>query len=201
MAESSAPLSDLTARERDMLALVAGGMSNDEIAEALKISVNTVKTTVRVLYRKIGVQSRVQAMLYWQRAQPLGSNRVDALQEARRTVAEALAADVPSPSAQRPPAPPSPQRSPAKRHAAGPVDHLRRDLEAGQTVVRDLPAGDLRRVTTLLEMAQSIARSESRPVRLETVFAPPDRVVVRIRLEEPVRPDPPAAGRRGRAPD
>ncbi len=52
----------LSARETDVLALVAAGISNDEIARRLFLSINTVKTYVRTAYRKIGVTSRSQAV-------------------------------------------------------------------------------------------------------------------------------------------
>jgi len=59
----------LTARERDVLRLLAGGRSNPEIARALYVEVNTVKTHLKRLYGKLGVHSRMQAA---QRAQELG---------------------------------------------------------------------------------------------------------------------------------
>lgn len=48
----------LTARERDVLRLVAQGRSNDEIARALFLSVRTVESHVAAAYRKIGVGGR-----------------------------------------------------------------------------------------------------------------------------------------------
>ncbi len=54
----------LTEREANVLALIVGGLENTEIAERLFISVNTVKTRIRGLYRKIGVDTRVQAALW-----------------------------------------------------------------------------------------------------------------------------------------
>ncbi|MCR6033378.1 winged helix-turn-helix transcriptional regulator [Nocardioides sp. zg-579] len=55
---------DLTVREFEVLALVAAGLSNAEIAERLYVSVNTVKTYVRAAYRKIGVDRRSQAVIW-----------------------------------------------------------------------------------------------------------------------------------------
>lgn len=52
----------LSERESDVLALVAAGHSNDEIARRLFLSINTVKTYVRSAYRKIGASSRAQAV-------------------------------------------------------------------------------------------------------------------------------------------
>ena len=54
----------LSLRESDVLALVAQGLSNQEIAEALFLSINTVKTYIRSTYRKIGVATRPLAMAW-----------------------------------------------------------------------------------------------------------------------------------------
>jgi DNA-binding NarL/FixJ family response regulator len=54
----------LTVRERETLALIATGRSNDEIAREMRISLNSVKSYIRSAYRKTGVQSRSQAVLW-----------------------------------------------------------------------------------------------------------------------------------------
>lgn len=54
----------LSAREREVLLLVASGCSNLEIATALYVSPNTVKTYLRTAYRKVGVSRRSQAVLW-----------------------------------------------------------------------------------------------------------------------------------------
>jgi NarL family two-component system response regulator LiaR len=54
----------LTAREIDVLRLVAGGYANKEIARELDISDKTVKTHVSSVLSKLGVQSRTQAALF-----------------------------------------------------------------------------------------------------------------------------------------
>jgi DNA-binding NarL/FixJ family response regulator len=54
----------LTARERETLGLIATGKSNDEIARTMEISLNSVKSYIRSAYRKTGVQSRSQAVLW-----------------------------------------------------------------------------------------------------------------------------------------
>ncbi|HEY0903379.1 MAG TPA: response regulator transcription factor [Marmoricola sp.] len=54
----------LTARESEVIAFVAQGMTNDEIARRSYLSVNTVKTYLRTAYRKIGAQRRSQAVAW-----------------------------------------------------------------------------------------------------------------------------------------
>ena len=54
---------DLTDREREILALIADGRSNAEIAAALYISLATVKTHVTRVLAKLGVRSRAQAIV------------------------------------------------------------------------------------------------------------------------------------------
>jgi DNA-binding CsgD family transcriptional regulator len=54
----------LTERERDVLRLLASGMSNVQIADEMFLSVNTVKTYVRSAYKKIHVTSRSGAILW-----------------------------------------------------------------------------------------------------------------------------------------
>ena len=55
---------DLTAREAEVLALIAAGRSNQEIAEKLVVSINSVKSYIRTAYRKAGITSRTQAVLW-----------------------------------------------------------------------------------------------------------------------------------------
>jgi DNA-binding NarL/FixJ family response regulator len=54
----------LTEREADVLSLLAQGRSNKDIARNLHIVEDTVKTHVRHILAKLGVQSRTQAALY-----------------------------------------------------------------------------------------------------------------------------------------
>ncbi|WP_291316761.1 response regulator transcription factor [Desulfuromonas sp.] len=55
---------NLTSREVDVLALLTGGATNEGIAERLCISVNTVRTHVYNIFKKIKVNSRLQASLW-----------------------------------------------------------------------------------------------------------------------------------------
>jgi two-component system, NarL family, response regulator LiaR len=54
----------LTERETEVLRLLVQGRSNKEIAQALQIVEDTVKTHVKHILAKLGVQSRTQAVLY-----------------------------------------------------------------------------------------------------------------------------------------
>ena len=56
----------LSDRQRDVLELLAEGLGNRSIAEALNISPNTVKFHIRQIYQRLDVTNRVEATLLFQ---------------------------------------------------------------------------------------------------------------------------------------
>ena len=55
---------DLTKREKDVLRLMVTGVGNEEIANQLFIATSTVKNHVRNIFRKLDVNTRVEAVVY-----------------------------------------------------------------------------------------------------------------------------------------
>ncbi|MGW8466264.1 PAS domain S-box protein [Pseudomonas sp. CLCA07] len=68
----SASFTDLTARERDVLGLICEGLADKEIAVRLKLAANTVRNHVSMVYSKLGVHSRSEAIV-WARERGLFS--------------------------------------------------------------------------------------------------------------------------------
>jgi DNA-binding NarL/FixJ family response regulator len=58
------PAEELTAREREILALVADGLPNKIIARRLGITERTVKNNLTHIFQRIGVTHRTQAALW-----------------------------------------------------------------------------------------------------------------------------------------
>lgn len=61
-AQPPVPGLDLTARERDVLALLVEGLNNSQIAEKLTVSPSTIKSHVSNILSKLGVASRTEAV-------------------------------------------------------------------------------------------------------------------------------------------
>ncbi|MEU3708571.1 LuxR C-terminal-related transcriptional regulator [Streptomyces catenulae] len=68
--ESSGPEeSSLSRRQHEVMALVSRGARNAEIAERLRLSEKTVKNHLNRIFRQLGANSRVEAVVLWQRGQ------------------------------------------------------------------------------------------------------------------------------------
>lgn len=61
-AETLRDVPDLTVREKDMILFLSNGLTNKEIAEALGVSENTIKTHLKSLYQKLDVKNRTEAV-------------------------------------------------------------------------------------------------------------------------------------------
>ena len=59
---------ELSAREAEVMSLIADGQTNGEIAARLFLAEKTVKNHVRRIYSKLGVGSRPAAIAYWRSA-------------------------------------------------------------------------------------------------------------------------------------
>jgi DNA-binding NarL/FixJ family response regulator len=58
------PIAPLTAREEELVLAVARGLANAEIADALHISLSTVKTHLSSLMAKLGARNRVEIAMW-----------------------------------------------------------------------------------------------------------------------------------------
>jgi DNA-binding NarL/FixJ family response regulator len=73
-------LNRLTARERDIVRLLASGATNKEMAQTLNVAVSTVKANLTKIFRKLGQPDRLRLALYASALRPAleaGSDRID----------------------------------------------------------------------------------------------------------------------------
>ena len=91
MAEYGEPL---TRREKELLRLVATGITNQQVAHRLHISVNTVKVHLRNIYTKLGAESRTEATMIAVRE---GLIVVDGIEPAAETATDEAAVPAPEP--------------------------------------------------------------------------------------------------------
>jgi DNA-binding NarL/FixJ family response regulator len=62
---ADAALAELTAREREILAHLSEAMSNKEIAQAMNLSPETIKSHLQRIYAKLGIGSRTEAIRFF----------------------------------------------------------------------------------------------------------------------------------------
>lgn len=129
----STDLRQLTERELETLRLVAEGLSNQQIANQLGVSINTVKVHLRSVFGKIGVASRTEASMYAVRS------GIVTVERAHQAPAEPtiLIAPVPSPLEpavdQSPAEPVAPEVAPpASEMAQSPLDYVQKEAPVVQ---------------------------------------------------------------------
>ncbi len=65
----------LTPREMEVLHLLAQGLRNQEIADALSISLNTLETHMRHIHEKLKLKSRTEVLLWYKDNKGKGSEK------------------------------------------------------------------------------------------------------------------------------
>ncbi len=78
----------LTEREEQVLASVARGLTNSEIADELYITLSTVKTHVAALMAKLGVRNRVELAIWAYQTRRVGDRRPDPVERSAESTAE-----------------------------------------------------------------------------------------------------------------
>lgn len=78
---------NLPKQQRAVIRLLCQGKNNSEIAETLNISYKTVKSHITVIYRKLGVKTRSQAILKWLKLEA-GLNESPKVKELEQIIAE-----------------------------------------------------------------------------------------------------------------
>src|SRR5262245_23041425 len=95
--------SQISEREREILRLVATGATNQQIAQQLNISANTVKVHLRNIFSKIGAASRTEATLYAVRTGLVKIGMAPALPAVSTPVSGAAESSVPTVALAQPP--------------------------------------------------------------------------------------------------
>jgi DNA-binding CsgD family transcriptional regulator len=122
MSSDSAQISE---RERDILRLVAMGATNQQIANQLNISINTVKVHLRNIFEKIGAASRTEATVYAIRQ---GLVQLGGAPEAAATPALAVPTATPPAEPSAPALAPALAEAPPADPPATPAEHRRRSM-------------------------------------------------------------------------
>jgi DNA-binding NarL/FixJ family response regulator len=90
--EGSADLGMLTSRQREILELVAEGLSNSQIAKRLYLSESTIKQHLGLAYKLLGVKNRIQATRLFRQSNEDRSEANARRQESKQRVYEEFAA-------------------------------------------------------------------------------------------------------------
>jgi len=151
----------LSEREREILRHVAGGLSNQQIANQLGISVNTVKVHLRNVFAKIGVASRAEAAMFAVRN---GIVAVDVVPPFVPGVDEPDAGALREPQP-KPPVPEPEAAPPTLPSGASPAEPVARHRPAG---MRRFAIGAALLALLLVAVAVAVAwpRLRSQPARI-----------------------------------